>query len=122
MPSISLDEEVDSLLKYTRKCDQRDAITSSRNKQADLRQARVAEGMIDAVEDSDDGMEITGSRRNVKVAKDSALGKSPVNPFHTTSVAELPIHAPGPLLCSHNSQAQINEKETDSNFPDVTRQ
>ncbi|KAJ9104640.1 hypothetical protein QFC21_002138 [Naganishia friedmannii] len=74
MPSVSIDEEVHSLLKYTWKCDKRDAITSSRNKQADLRQARAADGMV-GVDDSDDDMEITGSRKNVKIAKTSALAK-----------------------------------------------
>ncbi|KAJ9119952.1 hypothetical protein QFC24_005435 [Naganishia onofrii] len=75
MPSISIDEEANNLLKYTRKCDQRDAATSSRNKQADLRQARIAEGMVGVDDSDDDEMEITGSRKNVKVAKTSALAK-----------------------------------------------
>ncbi|KAJ9113214.1 hypothetical protein QFC22_006053 [Naganishia vaughanmartiniae] len=75
MPNISIDEEANSLLNYTRKCDKRDAITSSRNKEADLRQARTAGGTMVGMDDSDDDMEITGSRKNVKVAKDSALAK-----------------------------------------------
>ena len=75
MPSISIDEEANNLLKYTRKCDQRDAATSNRNKQADLRQARIAEGMVGVDDSDDDEMEITGSRKNVKVAKTSALGE-----------------------------------------------
>ncbi|KAJ9098938.1 hypothetical protein QFC19_006162 [Naganishia cerealis] len=75
MPSTSIGEEANSLLKYTRKCDQRAAITSSRNKQLDSRQqSRSVVGGGMGI-DSDDEMEITGSRKNVKVAKSSALAK-----------------------------------------------
>lgn len=75
MPDIA--EETRDLLKYTKKCTERAAITSDRNKELESRRLRAETG--DGADPrmakgSDDEMEITGSRKNAKAAKLHSLG------------------------------------------------
>lgn len=78
MPDIS--HEARDLANYTRKCAERAAITSNRNKQLESRRRARAEAGDGArtsmAKDSDDEMEITGSRQNPKAAKAHSLGES----------------------------------------------
>lgn len=72
---MSISEETRDLRNYTEKCNQRNAITANRNKELELRAAEAQGRGSRMSPGSDDDMEITGSRKNGKVAKSIQLGE-----------------------------------------------
>jgi hypothetical protein len=68
---MSITDETRDLQRYTEKCAQRAAITANRDHQRD---AEARDGRMSR--DSDDDMEITGSRKNGKAARSLVLGES----------------------------------------------
>jgi hypothetical protein len=68
---MSITDEPRDLQRYTEKCAQRAAITAHRNTER-AAEARAGGGRMS---ESDDDMEITGSRKNGKAARNLVLGE-----------------------------------------------